>query len=65
MGTWGEGEQVWAVGAIWSAGYGRGEWMTREETNQSFSLVEKGPIATQSRGQAVHIPRRAVVSNFH
>ena len=29
--------------------------MTREETKQIFAMVQKGPTATQWRGQAVHI----------
>ena len=55
IGEWGEETGTWTVAAIRRARYRRGEWTTREETKQIFPMVQKGPVAQQWRGQAVHI----------
>ena len=44
-----------AVEAIRRARFGRGEWMTREDTKAIFPVATKQPAAAQWRGQAVQI----------
>ena len=45
--TGGVEHERWAVGAIQSARYLRGEWMTSEDTKAIFPVATKGPAAAQ------------------